>query len=114
MKKEQKQIKHLPLFGLPKLVPYLKPYVGTFLVMVIFDILFGMLDTLTPLFQSFAINNFILPGTLQGLPRFIVLYCVVLFAQVTVNYIAFCSSIKIEMYIGRDLKRAAFNHLQTL
>ena len=114
MKKEQKQIKHLPLFGLPKLVPYLKPYVGIFLVMVIFDILFGMLDTLTPLFQSYAINNFILPGTLQGLPRFIVLYVVVLLAQVTVNYIAFSSSIKMEMYIGRDLKRAAFNHLQTL
>lgn len=114
MKKNEKQIRHLRWFGIPKLLPYLRPYAKSFLVMVIFDILFGALDTLTPLFQSFAINNFILPGTLAGLPRFIVLYAVTLAAQVTVNYISFYYSMKIEMRINHDLKRAAFDHLQTL
>lgn len=104
----------LPWFGIGRLIPYLKPYVKNILIMVTFGIVGSGVDILLPLFQRYAINNFIENETLEGLPWFIILYALVLTAQVFVTIITINNSNCVEFSIGRDLRQASFDHLQTL
>ena len=104
----------LPWFGLPRLVPFLKPYKGIVICMAVLVLLNGVIDICLPLFQQYAINNFIAKGTLQGLGGFIGLYVCVIALQIVFSMIDAYQACQIEMYVGRDLKRASFNHLQTL
>lgn len=104
----------LPWFGIGRLIPFLKPYVKNILIMVTFGIVGSGVDILLPLFQRYAINNFIENETLEGLPWFIILYALVLTAQVFVTIITINNSNCVEFSIGRDLRQASFDHLQTL
>ena len=61
-------------FGLTKLKPFLAPYKWMFLVMILGTIIVGVLNTVMPLFQEYAINNFIAHNTTEGLLPFILLY----------------------------------------
>ena len=82
--------------------------------MITLVLLNGIIDICLPLFQQYAINNFIGKGTLAGLGRFIALYVGVIVIQVIFSMIDAYQASQIEMYVGRDLKRESFNHLQTL
>ncbi|MGN1249343.1 MAG: ABC transporter ATP-binding protein [Candidatus Spyradocola sp.] len=110
---KQKQVK-LPWFGIPRLFPFMKPYRFIIVTMALLVLLNGIIDICLPLFQEYAINNFIAKNTLEGLGGFIALYVAVVLIQiVSASYDAY-QACQIEMYVGRDLKRASFNHLQTL
>lgn len=111
---EKKEYVSLPYFGLNKLLPYLRPYRNTMIAMVIMGLLTSTMDIIWPLFQQYALNHFIAPGTLEGLPLFIVLYVLGLLSQVVLTFVSCYQASQIEMYVGRDMKRMSFNHLQTL
>ena len=111
---EQKEYVSLPWFGIPKLLPYLRPYRGIILSMTLLGLGGGLVDIIVPLFQRYALNRFIVPGTLTPLGGFIAVYIGVLIFQVIVNTISCYQASQVEMYVGRDMKRASFNHLQTL
>ena len=94
--------------------PYLKPYRGTLLIIFALNLAGAGIDILMPLFQRYAINNFIETGTTRGLPGFAAVYAAVILLQ-TLGVILFTRrSMRVEMNLGRDLKRACFVHLQTL
>ena len=111
--KENKQ-KNLPYFGINRLLPYLRPYKLTFAVMVFFGLVGSATDIILPLFQQYAINNFIAKSELGGLWLFIIFYIAVLATQVLANCLSTFKASFIEISVSRDLKRASFNHLQTL
>lgn len=111
---EKKEYVSLPYFGLNKLLPYLKPYRFIMISMVILGLLTSTVDIILPLFQQYALNHFIALGTLEGLPVFIILYVTVLLCQVVFTFVSCYQASQVEMYVGRDMKRASFNHLQTL
>lgn len=113
-KDEQKEYVSLPYFGINKLLPYLKPYRGIIICMVILGLTGGLVDIILPLFQRYALNHFIAQGTLDALGSFIAAYVAVLAFQVIANTISAYQACQIELYVGRDMKRASFNHLQTL
>lgn len=113
-KVENKDYVSLPYFGLNKLLPYLKPYRYTILSMVVLGLLTSSVDILWPLFQQYALDEFIGKGTLNGLGVFIACYVVCLLGQVIMSFISCYQANEVEMYVGRDLKRLSFNHLQTL
>ena len=112
MKREEK--KSLPFFGIPKLAPYLKPYKMLFFWMVVTGTVGSGMDAIIPLFQQHAIDHFIAEKTMDGIGGFLALYILVMLVQTATNYISAYGACKVELYIGRDLKREAFNHLQTL
>ena len=112
--KEKQEYVSLPYFGLPKLLPYLKPYRWNLLAMVLFGLMTSAIDIIVPLFQQYALNNFIALGHLDGLTLFIIAYLLVLTAQIFFNLISTYQCGKVEMYVGRDMKKASFDHLQTL
>lgn len=113
-KDEQKEYVSLKYFGIPKLFPYLKPYKFIMISMVVLGFLGGLVDIILPLFQRYALDNFIGKDTLNTLGGFIFVYVTILIFQVFANTISAYQACQIEMYVGRDMKRESFNHLQTL
>ena len=95
-----------------RLFPFAKPYKK--LLLLITNILISIVDVSLPLFQRYAVDNFIEKGTLDGLPVFIAAYLAVIILQVLSFVFYTLSAMKTEMRMGRDLKRACFVHLQTL
>ena len=112
-KKNEQYIK-LKCFGIPKLIPFLKPYKKRLIVMVLLGILSSGIDILVPLFQQYAINNYVVTGILDTLPIFIGLYILVLGSQVIFNVVSMYNASYVEMNIGHDMKQTCFDHLQTL
>ena len=104
----------LKWFGLPRLLPWLKPHKMLFFWMISLGLYGGAIDFVLPLFQQYAINNFVAKGVLDGLWVFIGVYLLVLITQTAANCVSAYYACKVEMYVGRDLKRESFNHLQTL
>ena len=109
-----KQQPHLRLFGIPKLAGYLPGYGKLLFAMVFFGTLGSVMDVVIPLFQQYAIDHIIADGAMNGLGGFLALYVLVMLVQTASNYISAYGACKAELYIGRDLKRQAFDHLQTL
>ena len=97
-----------------RLFPFAKPYKKLLLLIIITNILISIVDVSLPLFQRYAVDNFIEKGTLDGLPVFIAAYLAVIILQVLSFVFYTLSAMKTEMRMGRDLKRACFVHLQTL
>ncbi len=104
----------LSWFGIPKLFPYLRPYRVMILWMVLMGVYGSAMDAVIPLFQRYAINHFIAESTLDTMGVFVGLYAFVVLSQVVSNYISAFGACKLEMFMDRDLRRDAFNHLQTL
>lgn len=96
------------------MLPYLKPYRRIIFCMIFLGLTGGLVDIVLPLFQRYALNQFIAAGTLTTLGSFIAVYIMVLAFQVVANTSSAYQACQIEMYVGRDMKRASFDHLQTL
>lgn len=112
--KKETEFKTLPYFGINKLLPYLRPYRGIIFWMITLGFTGGLVDIVLPLFQEYAIDHFIAKQTLDTMDTFIWVYLAVLAFQVIANGISAYQACQIEMYVGRDMKRESFNHLQTL
>ena len=104
----------LRFFGIPLILPYLKPHRKILLGLVLTSLYMGLIDILLPLFQRYAIDHFIARDTLRGLGLFALAYAAVFASQLWANYRNSIDACQAEMYVGRDLKRECFNHLQTL
>ena len=97
-----------------KMLPFLKKYRRMMVLMVLFGIGGSVIDIGTPLLQRYALNHFVGQGTLDTLLPFILLYVfVILFTAVT-NYFSALYSLWLEVRLGKDLRNAAFEHIQTL
>lgn len=116
MKKENSNITgtNLKFFGIPKLYPYIKPYLWKIVFMVSLGVLSSLLDSFIPIFNRYAIDNFVAKGTLKGLPVFTIIYVVLLIVLVVDNFVCTYICGQVEMGMDRDLRNAAFNHLQEL
>ncbi|MBQ7486474.1 MAG: ABC transporter ATP-binding protein [Clostridia bacterium] len=106
--------KTLPLFGIPKMLPYIRQYRVKMIVMVALGILSSLIDSIYPLFNQHIINHNIADGTKDTLLLITVLYIAVLAFQVWNNYYSAYICSRMELWVNRDLRNAAFNHLQTL
>lgn len=112
--KPQEPVKKLRFFGLGKLKPYLARYKGLFLLIIVINIVTGGLNTLAPLFQQYAFNNFIKGNSLEGIVPFVIVFLICILIAAVLEYVSDYNSWKLEMYLLRDMRRTAFNHLQTL
>ena len=111
-KTEQK--KKLPFFGVGKMLPYLKKYRMQFTVMIGCSLLASMMDVFLPLIQRYALNHFVEGNTLDTLPQFILIYLAAVLFTAVMFFIYSRLATCIEVWVGRDLRNAAFSHLQTL
>ena len=113
-KKKKDEYVRLPYFGINRLLPFMRPYRKKLFMMLILGIVGSLVDIVLPLFQSYAINNYIALGIMDTLPYFIGLYILVLTVQIVANCFTTYNASYVEMMIGHDLKQTCFDHLQTL
>ncbi len=104
----------LKFFGIGKIIPYMKKYRAVMLAMVTCGLMSTGVDLLVPQFQRYALNHFIADGTLDTLPVFIILYLMIIGLTGLLNYISCKHAMSTEVRVNRDLRNAAFSHLQTL
>ena len=111
---EQEYSKAFDLKIWKNIFPYLKPYRRTLLKVCVLNLFCALVDILLPLFQRYAIDHFIEAHTTEGLVFFALTYALAITLQ-TLSVIMFTrGSMRIDMNLGRDLKRACFIHLQSL
>ncbi len=113
-KNESKTVTTLPFMGIPRLIPYLKPYLKKMALMIFLGTMVSLVDSAIPLFNRYAINNFIARGTLKGIGLFAFTYAAVLVIKLIMDFSSAYMCGEIEMSVDRDLRNAAFNHLQEL
>ena len=97
-----------------KLLPFLKPYSKQMAVVVFFMLVGAGCDIAYPLLSGYAVDAFVTPHTSQGITRFALMYLGVVLAQMISTMVFARIALKVEMYLGRDLKKKLFVHLQTL
>ncbi len=111
---EQDYNKPFSLKTWAKMLPFFKVYKGLFVLNICLNLILAGIDVLVPLFQSYAIDRFIAADTLKGISSFAWIYVAMIASQAIIVYIFVHIATKIEMNVGKDLKRAQFEHLQTL
>ncbi len=111
---EQEYNKPFDLMVWKKVIPFIDPYRKTFYLVMLLSVLGTAIDIAMPLFNRYAITNFIRMGTTEVMGPFAALYTGVIILQ-TIGVIFFArQAMVIELNLGKDLKRAAFVKLQTL
>ncbi|MBE6562707.1 MAG: ABC transporter ATP-binding protein [Ruminococcaceae bacterium] len=104
----------LPFFGVGKIIPFMKKYRMTVIAMILYGLGGSVIDVLQPLFQRYALNEFVGENSLRTLPLFLAIYVGVIAFTGVVNYISCALAMKVEVSINRDLRNAAFSRLQEL
>ena len=97
-----------------RLLPILARYKKTIVLMAVVNGLTAMMDVILPLFQKYAISRFIERGTLDGLPLYTAAYLGVILLETLMVVGWSRKAMYVEMYLGRDMRRDLFGHLQTL
>ena len=111
MKNETPKVR---FFGIGKVLPFLAVHKKLYITMLLSVLPVMAINTVLPLFQRYAINNFIANKTLDGFAVFVTLYVAAIILSCALDFVSSYSCSKIEMYLLRDMRRSAFNHLQTL
>ncbi len=97
-----------------KLFPFLRPYRRLMVIIVVTMLVNAAVDICYPLLSGYAVDKFVTPRTTQGITGFAIGYMAVVLLQMTCTIVFARSALKVEMYLGRDLKKTLFTHLQTL
>ena len=113
MQSNEKQT-HLRFFGIGKIYPFIKPYGKVLVVMAFWGLVTSLIDVGITLFQRYAVNHFVELKTLDTLPWFIIAYIAAICMSSLSTFISCTRAMAVEVKINRDLRSAAFTHLQTL
>ena len=104
----------LRFFGIDRMLPFLSVYKKELFFMVFLAMAGTATDVFVPVLQRYALNHFVARKTLDTLPRFLTVYMfAVVFAGI-MNYISCKLATEIEVWLDRDMRNKAFEHLQTL
>ncbi len=97
-----------------KIIPFVKQYKKAFILAISFLVLVSVFDVVYPLFQRYAINNFIVPKSTEGIEKFAVLYGCILFTQAMSVIFFIQNAMKVELNVAKAIRKALFVHLQKL
>ncbi len=96
------------------LIPFFRPYKKQLIALAVFMAVGAVFDTLVPLLQKYVIDTFLMPKSTEGLVPFAIA-CFIAFFVMSLGTVYFIRlAFVIEMKFARDLKKALFDHLQTL
>ncbi|MCL2247650.1 MAG: ABC transporter ATP-binding protein/permease [Oscillospiraceae bacterium] len=116
MKYEYKdeKVKGLSLGVWKRLFPYIKQQKKAYFLVSISMILFTALTSSFPLFTSYAINNFIIPGTMEGIMPYAILYGAIIVILGICTYFWVKLLNNIEVRVAENIRRDCFVHLQKI
>lgn len=97
-----------------KIFPYVKIYKKPFVLAMSFLLLVSLIDIVFPLFQRYAIDNFILASKTEGIEKLSVAYACILLIQV-ISVIFFTrNAMTVELNVAKAIRKSLFVHLQKL
>ncbi len=111
---EQEYTKEFDLSIWKRLLPILARYKWIYVALILAELVWSGVEVMVPLFQRYAIAEFISRSTLAGFVPFLMFYIAALLVQFFVSVGESQATMYIEMYLGRDMRRDMFRHLQTL
>ncbi|MBQ8974659.1 MAG: ABC transporter ATP-binding protein, partial [Oscillospiraceae bacterium] len=97
-----------------RIIPYVKSVRRCFIIIVAGMIVSSLLESVYPMFTSYAVNRFITPRTTQGIWLFAAVFIAVILIGAAAVIIYSRNSIIVEMQTGKMLRRDCFEHLQEL
>ncbi|MFI3171049.1 MAG: ABC transporter ATP-binding protein [Eubacteriales bacterium] len=97
-----------------KLTPFVKPYSKQLFIVSFLMLISAFIDASIPLFQKYALDNFISNGTTDGLINFTILYLGIIVFQIFVVMIFSINTMFVDLSVAKDMKRACFIKLQEL
>ncbi len=112
--KQHDQSRGLPFFGIGKILPFLKKYKKFYVFMISLGLMGSIFDIIIPVFQKYALDHFIGLSTYDNMLWFILIYVSSILLASLVNFISTKYASQVEVFVNRDLRNAAFDHLQTL
>lgn len=96
------------------MIPFFKPYSRDIVTLTLLMVTCAVFDVFLPVYQKYIIDKFLIPEQAKGLAPVI---AIGFLAAILISLGAVCLTriaIQIEMKFARDLKKALFDHLQTL
>ena len=103
-----KETKHLKLFGIPRILPYLKEVRTLFLAMILFALAGSAVDILLPQFRRYALDHFVALGKFDTLIPFVLSYIFALIFAAVSNYTSCSIATIIEMRVHKKLREVGF------
>ncbi|MBS5522174.1 MAG: ABC transporter ATP-binding protein [Clostridiales bacterium] len=111
---EQEYTKNFDIRIWKRVLVFLKPFKKTVAIILIFNLVCSLVDIALPLFQRYAIDNFIEKQSLSGIWGFGLVYLIVVAFQFLSVVLFTRGSATLEMSVSKTMKRACFVHLQKL
>ncbi len=114
---EQKEVKKERFSSIKtwaKLMPYLKRYKKHMIIIAAAMLWSALIDVGYTLLSGYAVDTFVVPRTTEGIWGFAALYLCLVICIMLGTMIMARVSLKVEMFLGRDLRRDLFTHLQEL
>jgi ATP-binding cassette subfamily B protein len=111
---DEYKVKGLSLKVWKRLMPYVKKMRKQFLTALVIIIFWTGLNAAFPLFTSYAVNNFIMLETTQGIVPYAALYLGVIVTVGLLSYFWVKLLISVDVKLGLMIRRDCFIHLQKL
>lgn len=111
---EQEYSKGFDMSLWKKLIRYVIPYKKRMIYLGIVMLGVSGIDVAFPLMAEYAINNFIVPGTIEGIGGFVAIYISLIIVQTVNVWLLIALAGKIDMDICYDIRKDGFKRLQEL
>jgi len=111
---EKEYNKRFDLVLWKKLLEFCKPYKKKIILLAFFMLSLAGIDVLFPLMSKYAIDNFVVPKSTDGIFLYAIIFLILVVIQ-SLNIFFFIDIAgKIEMYLTYDIRKKGFIHLQEL
>ena len=96
------------------MTPFFRPFRNKLILIIALMLVCAMVDVLIPIYQYYIIDHFIFPQTVEGIFPAIAVGIAGMIVQLISTIVFTRTAMAVEMGFSRDLKKALFDHLQTL
>jgi len=111
---DEVKIKGISLKVWKRIFPYVAKMKGLFIFAVSITVIWTSINSAFPLFTSYAVNNFIIPESTQGLIPFSILYVAVILLVSFMSFLWTKKLLTLDVSLSRIIRRDCFIHLQKI
>lgn len=97
-----------------KIIVYMKNYKKEAIILIFVMMGVGIIDAFFPILTKEAVDRFVIPGTVEGLPQFAIFYVGLVIVQAINVWLLIAMAGKMETGISYDMRKAGFRRLQEL
>jgi len=111
---DEYKVKGISISVWTRLLPYVAKMKKQFIMAAALIVVWTALNSAFPLFTSYAVNNFIIPETTQGIFPFAALYISVILCVGFLTFLWVKLLVRVENKLGLMIRRDCFIHLQKI